>query len=131
MSLKAYRRTVAQTGSPREIERRIMSEITAELAVHQEHFDKSEKMSERITILAGSLRSALTRNLKLWSALRADLTLDENQLPLELRANLVSLALFVERQSNAVIGGTGQLKPLIDINKSIMAGLAGQVPEAA
>src|SRR5688500_5283851 len=50
------------------------------------------------------LARAVTDNQRLWGVLAADLMHDDNQLPVPLRATLVSLAEFVRRHSLAVLG---------------------------
>lgn len=130
MSLAAYRRTIVETESPKQVERRILAQINAELATHQEHFDSAETASEKLTILAGSLRPALARNVKFWSAMRLDLVSPTNNLPTEIRASLISLSLFVDRQVAAILAGAGSVKSLVDVNKAILAGLAGDPGEA-
>lgn len=74
---------------------------------------------------------AVTDNQRLWGALAEDLLSEENQLPLQLRANLISLAEFVRKHSMAVLGGRGSLEVLIDINTAIMKGLRGEIEAAA
>lgn len=130
MSLSAYRKTIAATEAPRAMERRILSEINAALLVHQEHYDTAGTTAEKMAILAGSLRPALARNLKLWTALRMDLLSPGNQLPQDMRANLISLSLFVERQVTAVMGGRGSVRALTEVNAAIIAGLSGQAEAA-
>ena len=77
------------------------------------------------------LARAVTDNQRLWGVLAADLMHDDNQLPVPLRATLVSLAEFVRRHSLAVLGGRASLAPLIDINTAIMKGLRGDAEVAA
>ncbi|WP_134680628.1 flagellar biosynthesis regulator FlaF [Paracoccus ravus] len=131
MSLSAYRQTIKHTETPRAIERRILAEINAELTAHRDGFDRANSNAEKLAILSGSLRSALTRNLKFWTALRLDLISPGNQLPENLRANLINLSLFVERQVASVLAGKGSVGTLVDINASIIAGLAGLQQQAA
>lgn len=131
MSLAAYRRTIVETESPKQVERRILLRINAELAVHQEHFDNAAGKSEKLQILSGSLRPALARTVKFWSALRVDLISPSNALPEEQRAGLINLSLFMERQVAAVLAGRGTVKALVDVNNSIIAGLAGNPGSAA
>ncbi|HVH02404.1 MAG TPA: flagellar biosynthesis regulator FlaF [Amaricoccus sp.] len=76
------------------------------------------------------LARAVADNQRLWGVLAEDLMNDDNQLPVPLRASLISLAEFVRRHSMAVLGGRASIAPLIDINTMIMKGLRGQ-PEAA
>ncbi len=72
---------------------------------------------------------AVYDNQRLWSLLASDLRQDGNRLPIELRAQLLSLANFVQKHSHAVLNGREDLEPLIDINTSIMRGLRGSVEE--
>jgi flagellar protein FlaF len=78
-----------------------------------------------------ALARAVTDNQRLWGALAEDLMHDGNRLPLQLRANLISLAEFVRKQSMAVLGGRASVAPLVDINTMIMKGLRGDVEAAA
>ncbi|GAA0551657.1 flagellar protein FlaF [Rhizomicrobium palustre] len=74
----------------------------------------------------GSLAEVVDSNRKLWRLLAADCLDNSNRLPEGLRANIVSLSLFVTRYSKDVIRSGAPLDPLIDINRSIMQGLEGQ-----
>lgn len=125
MSLSAYRRTLGQTESPRQIERRIMLRITTDLSAHAERFDGATDRAERLDVLAGGLRDALSDNVRLWSAMKADLMSPGNALPEELRGGLVNLAAFVERHTGAVLGGEGKVSALLDVNRPIIAALSG------
>jgi flagellar biosynthesis activator protein FlaF len=74
---------------------------------------------------------AVSANQRLWGALADDLMSDRNALPLQLRANLISISEFVRKHSMAVLGGRAGVAPLIDINTMIMRGLRGDVEAAA
>lgn len=125
MSLSAYRRTLGQTESPRQIERRIMVRITADLSLHADRFDRAADRAERLDVLSGGLRTALSDNVRLWSALKADLLSPGNALPADLRGSLVNLAAFVERQTGAVLGGAGRVSALVEVNRPVIAALSG------
>lgn len=130
MSVAAYKRTQRASETPRDIERQIFSRVTAALSSSAQSFDAAPDNRSRMAILSGSLQLALAENIRLWSLLRADLNHADNQLPPALRAQLISLALFVERQTAAVIGGTGLLQVLVDVNRSVIDGLSGLAPAA-
>jgi flagellar protein FlaF len=49
----------------------------------------------------------------------------DNQLPAPLRAQIISISLWVGRHTSAVIRGDEEFEPLIDINRIIMQGLHG------
>lgn len=125
MSLSAYRRTLGQTDTPRQIERRILLRITADLSAHADRFDHAISRAERLGLLAGGLREALSDNVKLWSAMKADLMSPGNALPPELRRGLVNLAAFVQRQTGAVLGGQGRVAALVEVNRPVIAALSG------
>lgn len=128
MSVSAYKRTMRDTQTPRETERQIISRITANLAVHAETYDKAETPKARLAVLSAGLQLPLAENIRLWSALKADLGREENALAPQLRAQLISLALFVERHTSQVLRGEGKLETLLTINRSIIEGLAGITP---
>jgi len=61
---------------------------------------------------------------RLWSALLCDLAAPENQLPVDLRAKLVSIGIFVLRRLETLrSGGTGSFDGLIEIHRAIGEGL--------
>lgn len=129
MSLSAYRRTLVQTETPRQIERRIMVRITADLSAHADRYDASYDRSERLAVLSGGLRDALSDNVRFWSALKADLMSPGNALPPDLRGGLANLAAFVERQTGAVLGGSGTVAALVGVNRPVIAALSGLLTE--
>ncbi|MEX3017513.1 flagellar biosynthesis regulator FlaF [Gymnodinialimonas hymeniacidonis] len=69
---------------------------------------------------------ALHENRKLWTILASDLADDGNALPQTLRAQLFYLAEFSLLQSRKALDDPTALKALVDINTSVMRGLAGQ-----
>ncbi|WP_212522767.1 flagellar biosynthesis regulator FlaF [Actibacterium sp. MT2.3-13A] len=128
MSIAAYKQTIRESETPRQIERRILSRLTGQLEQHARAFDAAETRSERQALLAGGLRASLTENQAMWRALKHDLAAEGNALPPDMRASLLSLALWVDRQTTAVMGGARGLGALVAINRSIVAGLSGQPP---
>lgn len=126
MSLAAYKKTIRESETPRQIERRILSRVTHDLAEQGKGFDSSETSAERLAILSGGLRDTLYENQRFWAALRYDLAEPGNAMPDTMKASLISLALWVDRQTSALMSGEGTLGGLIEINANIAAGLAGQ-----
>ncbi|WP_269716447.1 flagellar biosynthesis regulator FlaF [Caulobacter sp. NIBR2454] len=114
MSLRAYQQTAISAESPREIEYRIFGEVTRDLmsAASGPADDFNGRMN------------ALDRNRRLWSAFATDCSQPSNQLPPALRAQIISLSLWVARHSSAVMRKEEDFEPLIDINRSIMQGLS-------
>lgn len=66
---------------------------------------------------------ALNWNREMWAALQEDLLRDDNQLPETLRAQIISVAIWVDRHTGLVFSGKARIDPLIDINRTIMDGL--------
>ncbi|PCH66413.1 MAG: flaF protein [Rhodobacteraceae bacterium] len=124
MSITAYKRTISDTEAPRQIERRVLVQATADLERYLE-FDETEERSDKLRILASGLRDAIWKNERIWLTFKHDLAGKENSLPPDLRANLISLAIWVEDHSEAVMKGAEQIGPLIGINRSIIRGLNG------
>ncbi|MDC0739425.1 flagellar biosynthesis regulator FlaF [Cognatishimia sp. SS12] len=125
MSITAYKRTITETESPRQIERRILSNVTADLESRHLAFDQAATSGDKLALLADGLRDSLWHNERIWMALRNDLADSGNALPPDLRAGLISLALWVETHTQKVLAGQQKIKPLLDINRSIIRGLEG------
>ena len=70
-----------------------------------------------------SLAVALSDNLKLWSALAADVAESGNGLPAPLRAQLFYLYEFTAGHTRAVLDQRGSVEVLVDINTAVMRGL--------
>lgn len=130
MSVTAYKRTISHTEAPRQIERRILVQVTAELEQQFEEFDKTDLRLERLELLANGLRHTIWKNQMVWMAFKSDLLEKENGLPDTLRGALASLAVWVENHSQGVLSGGKNIRPLIDVNRSIIDGLAGQAYSA-
>ena len=117
MSLKAYQTVQRKTESPRNTEYRLFAEVTRAL------------MDSREGPL-NELVAAIDWNRRLWLALQADLVHEGNKLPDKLKAQLISLALWVDRHSVKVMRGQADAQALIDVNRSIMEGLAASAGAA-
>jgi len=69
---------------------------------------------------------AIQDNRTLWAVLADDCAQPDNQLPEGLRAQIISLALWVDRHSREVRGDYKALADLIEVNRAIMDGLTGR-----
>lgn len=112
--LQAYNQAATRTETPREMEYRLFGQVTRAL-MHAATVDKSD-LSTRI--------DALDWNRRLWSTLAAACQDPDNAMPAPMRAQFISLSLFVNRHSSMVMKGEEDFETLIDINRSIMQGLA-------
>jgi len=120
MSLQAYRRVQQVAESPRQTEYRLFAQVTGALI-----------RAKETQASGGALMEALDWNRRLWSTLSTDCSSADNQLPKELRAQIISLALWVNRYTSEVMRAKGDIDALIDVNKAIMEGLAMQAQLAA
>jgi flagellar biosynthesis activator protein FlaF len=112
MSLKTYQKAQTAVETPRVIEYRLFGQITGAL------------MDAKTSGVKGTpLVDAIDRNRRLWSMLAGDCMSEGNQLPKELRAQIVSLAIWVSKYSSDVTQQGAPLDPLIDVNRNIMQGL--------
>lgn len=108
----AYGNAHTQSVDPRDVEYRLLAQVTSAMMRARENTDDVKPRLE-----------AALWNRNVWSALRVDLSSDGNQLPKELRASLISVSLWIEKETMAVMEGKGDLDAMIDINRNIMAGL--------
>ncbi|MFN3144267.1 MAG: flagellar biosynthesis regulator FlaF [Paracoccaceae bacterium] len=93
-------------------------------------FEIFARVTRRLTSAAKdgafpALAAALHDNRRLWTALAADLADEGNALPPGLRAQLFYLAEFTMAHSARVLSGEATAEALVDINTSVMKGLAG------
>jgi flagellar protein FlaF len=84
---------------------------------------------DRIEI--GRRMDALDWNRRVWSTLAAECGRPENALPPQLRASIISLAIWVGKHTSLVMKGQEDFEPLIEVNRMIMQGLAGGQQAAA
>ena len=87
--------------------------------------DRKSTISEvagRLTEIRDSIK-AIDWNRRLWITLQSDLAGEDNGFPDELRAQLISLAIWVDKHSRKAMRGEARLAPLISVNRSIMEGL--------
>mgnify|MGYP006449421733 CR=1 FL=1 len=115
MSLDAYHKTQVASEEPRETEYRLMGRVTGAL---MEARDRELKGPE--------LMKALDWNRRMWSAFATDCATNDNSLPQETRAGIISLSLYVSKTCSKVMRGAASIDDLIVINRNIMEGLAQQ-----
>ena len=112
MTLKAYQKAQAAADNPRSTEYRLFGQVTGALIG-----------AERDGLKGAGLADAIDWNRRLWSALAIDCMDEANQMSRELRAQIISLSLWVTRYSSQVMQDGAPLAPLIEVNRNIMQGL--------
>lgn len=115
---KAYASTARVTASPREIEAQALLKAAGKL---QTAFDQWEDSKTDIN-------EALLFNRKLWSILLSAAISDDNPQAMEVRQNIANIGTFVMTQTIElqINPQRNMLKPLIDINCNLAAGLSGR-----
>ena len=121
MSFQAYKTASQRAENPRELEYRLFGDVTRAL-ISASEADPSDFRTRM---------DALDWNRRLWGALASDCSHDGNGLPAVVRANIISLSLWVGRHTSAVMRREEEFAPLIDINRTMMQGLTPPGAEAA
>ncbi|MEN9873125.1 MAG: hypothetical protein RL186_22 [Pseudomonadota bacterium] len=117
MGLAAYQTAQRRAETPRELEYRLFGQVTRAL-IEAKELPKLE---------IGKRMDALDWNRRVWSFMANDCMAEGNALPEQLRASIVSLSLWVGRYTSDVMQRQADIEPLIDINRTIMQGLAAQI----
>ena len=112
MPVAAYQKAQRAAENPRSAEYRLFGQVTGAL------MDAQSTGSKGPTLI-----DAIDWNRRLWSTLAVDCMDEGNKLPKELRAQIISLSLWVTKYSSQVMQDGVSLEPLIDINRTIMQGL--------
>lgn len=121
MSLNAYSKTLRTTEAPRQTEYRLFAQITGDLM----------RIKDDPHMPAAQKADALDRNRRLWMVLAADCRESSNQLPDQLKARIISISIWVIKHTNSVIRDGDAVDDLIEVNRTIMQGLASNSAPAA
>ncbi len=121
MQLEAYR-TAQKTNdnmSGRDIEAAALTRCAQMLALCQNNWNAADRDKQ--------LDEALTINQRVWSILQSELVQDDNPLPVQIRSNILTLSVFIDKRTIDVMAypAPEKLKVLIDINLNLAAGLRG------
>jgi len=108
----AYNKANRSVRSTRETERDVIGRVTQQLRVASASSDNVLKVR------------AVSDNLSMWYVLMTDLAADENQLPLELRARLLSVGMAVVRECEQPDRTAVEIDFLVAVNESLIAGLS-------
>ena len=113
MTLMAYERVRTIAESPRATEHRLISEVSREM---MSAWDRGSR--------GAALMPALHRNREMWSTFATTCGAPGNGLPPQVRASIISLALWVDRHTSAVMTGRETIEPLLEVNRSLLEGLS-------
>lgn len=120
--VNAYSDAQKSSMSPREIEAMALTKAAFLLEEAKKDVDNYQAFSQ-----------ALRFNHLLWTIIQTDITDKANNLPPELKANIMSLSIFVDKQTaKALAEGTGNLLDvLINVNRNLAEGLRVTPPDTA
>jgi len=123
--LKAYQTAQLKNMTPREVEAMAFTKAANMM-------DDAKRNPGDFAVLSQAVRF----NHLFWTILQADITDPANKLPGEIKANIMSLSLFVDRQTTQALRSrdTDDLDILITINRNLAMGLrenpAAPVPDS-
>ena len=112
--LQAYAQTQKSAMPPREVEAMAFTKAALML-------DEARGQLEDYDAYAAALKF----NQLLWTIIQADIVDKENKLPAQLKANILSLSIFVDKQTVKALADVDaeHLDVLININKNLAEGL--------
>ncbi|NLI33063.1 MAG: flagellar biosynthesis regulator FlaF [Deltaproteobacteria bacterium] len=118
--IEAYTAVQKMNMSGREIEASALTRTAMILEECRDNWDAPGQ--EQI------LSAALRRNQVLWSIFQAELTDPDNPLPKELKENILSLSLFIDKRTLEIMAfpSPEKLSAIININLNLAAGLRGE-----
>ena len=109
-----YRQPAQQGGSPRETEGRALMEAARRLSVARDNPGDRAALIDTVRL-----------NWRLWTIFQSDLSEPGNDLPPELRNNMLTLCNFVDKHTVEILSNPTPeaLEVLININRNIASGL--------
>lgn len=119
--LNAYKKIIKLYESPRETEARVLTQGAVRLKRCLD--DLEENGMHRM------LYDALRYNQKIWTIFQSELSKKDNQQPMDIRKNLLTLSVFINKQIRSAMADPSPetVNSIIDINMSIAQGL-GMTP---
>ena len=115
----AYKKALNKTASARDAEYRLLAQVTAALIEAKDAEGDMRKDPVKMSLIA----NALNWNNEVWTAFMEDCRSTENQLPEKLRGGILSLGIWVGKETQAAMKGDVDLEALISVNRDIMKGL--------
>ena len=110
---QSYASSAQAVKTPRNIEFTILARVTKNLQVNAR---------KRKTDFPNFVQ-ALEQNRQLWTIFARDLADPDNQLTPDLKQNLTELADFTHRHTMRILSHKASVKPLLEINASVLRGL--------
>ncbi len=115
LAYKAYGEATTRTASDKQIELALFQQITQALRTVARQDDPP----------LADWADAIHRNQQLWSIISTDVLSAANRLPDDTKASLIQISKFVRQHSLKVLAREATLDDLIEVNETIITGLAG------
>jgi len=118
--MQAYKNVQKTKMTEREIDAHALTQSALKLRECQKNWESPERGK------IDKLFEALRRNMLLWSIYQAEITREGNPLPRQLRQDLLTLSLFVDKRTKEVMcfPEPEKLTVLINLNLNLAAGLS-------
>lgn len=116
MSLRACQQATQRPEALRDVEYRLFAQVTRAL------IDVRSKPHEDVAAWI----DVLNWNRRVWATLADDCSHPANSLPEATRAQIIALSCFVHRHTRQVMRRQADVDTLIDLNRTMMEGLAGR-----
>lgn len=116
--LETYRNIQKAGISNRELEASVLTQAALKLKECQKNWNAED---------CSRLDDALKFNQLVWSIFQAELVSEDNSLPTELRRDILSLSVFIDRRIFEIMAypDPDKLNVIININLNLAAGLRG------
>lgn len=119
-SNQAYSSSQKLGASASQTEARALLETARRMSVAKEQMENLDEY-----------RAALRLNWRLWTIFQADVSSEDNPLPPGIKANILSLSVFIDKHTVGALTEPEErrLDVLININRNVAAGLMTNVKE--
>jgi flagellar protein FlaF len=116
---RLYKSVSEKIASPRTTEADLLLQAALRLQTVRDGWDTDNRTD---------LNDALRYNRMLWTIFISTVTKNENPLPQAIRQNIANLGIFVMKHTMAILAEPkpAKISPLININRNLAAGLAGE-----
>ena len=118
--LDAYRNVEKATLSQRDLEASVLAKAAMQIQDLRDNWVRDNHDAR--------LEEVLSYNQRVWTFFQAELSVEGNPLPDEIKRNILALSAFVDRRSFEVLAypAPEKLDILISINLNVAAGLRGE-----
>jgi len=122
MSTPTYS-SVPAPGSPSHSEAWALTEAARRISVALDKVGRADDLA--LPAAKRELRDTIRLNWRLWTIFQAELTLETNPIPFDLRQNMLTLCQFVDNHTILCMSELKpeQIKTLINVNRNIAQGL--------